>query len=276
MAGCSGAAAPYTSDADTGSTHAIVTIERRDFVAGGDVQARAFASFVRTPPEVDISMVMRATGLDLALPEASECNLGASTARDPSIPPSAMRRVELLSVGRVTLDTPNGRVELAPRAFPAVTDLVAGVVYTTRERVAALPTGEAYAISTAGSGTLPALNFSSEAPAALQGVAIAGVPFGQDSALSALGSEISWLPGTSKDHVYVTLSDGQSTRTCAFRDEAGRGFIPASAIPQAEVVAVGVHRLRSLPLNGNSGMGIDAGELRFDFELLGSVGVVDR
>ena len=71
---CSGSTSSYTSDADRGTTHAIVTVERRDALGVSSVaQAKAFASFVRTPPEVDAAAVTRVTGLDLDLPEVGDC-----------------------------------------------------------------------------------------------------------------------------------------------------------------------------------------------------------
>ena len=116
VSACSASTGSYTSDADRGSTHAVVTIERRDVVGATSVaQAEAFASFVRTPPEVDFQLVTRITGLDLKLPDVGECQTGTQT-RDSSVALSPLRRVELLSAGDVTLETPGGRVELAPRA----------------------------------------------------------------------------------------------------------------------------------------------------------------
>lgn len=277
LSACSASTGPYTSDAERGSTHALITVERRDALGVSSVaEAKAFASFVRTPPEVDVASVTRLAGLDLTLPEAGECSLG-STHRELGTTLNPLRRVELLAAGDVALETPEGRVELAPRAFPAVTDLFAGVVYTTRDRAALLPTGEVYALSVAGSASLAPLSLSSEAPPALSEVTLFGAPLSATSALPTSGAELGWKPGSARDLVYVALSssDGTPFAVCAFRDDAGRGTIPASAVPESGPISLSLHRLRSVGLPANVG-GIDAGELRFDFELATSVSVQGR
>jgi hypothetical protein len=275
---CSGSTSTYTSDADRGTTHAIITVERRDAPGGVNaLQAKAFASFVRTPPEVDAAAVTRLTGLELDLPELGDCSVGASN-RD-SLALSPLRRVELLAAGDVSLETPAGRVELAPHAFPAVTDMVFGVVYTTRDRTAALPAGEPYALSAGGSPFLSALAVSAEAPAALEAVALDGVVLGPTSAFSLADSQLSWKPGSARDLVYVRLSGSDSAQgatTCTFRDDAGLGRLPANAIPRSGPIQLSVHRLRSVALGSTPGGGIDLGELRFDFELSTEVAFVER
>lgn len=274
---CSGSTSSYTSDADHGTTHATITVERRDSVdATFASQAKAFASFVRTPPYVDPASVARITGLELGLPEPGSCSaLGATR---ESIALSPLRRVELLAVGEVTLETPAGRVELAPHAFPAVTDVVSGVVYTTRDRSAALPAGEPYALSASGGSFLSPLSVSAEAPAALEAVSLDGSPLGSASAFLPQDSELSWKAGTARDLVYVRLTgnDTAGSATCAFRDDAGHGLIPAHVIPRSGPIQLSVHRLRTVALGGAPSGGIDVGELRFDFELSSVVALVER
>lgn len=275
---CSGSTSSYTSDADRGTTHAIITVERREVLGvASAAQAKAFASFVRTPPEVDAAAVTRLTGLDLDLPDLGECSVGGPN-RD-SLALSPLRRVELVAAGDVSLETPAGRVELAPHAFPAVTDVVAGIVYTTRDRAAALPAGEPYALSAGGSPFLAALAVSAEAPLALEAVSLDGAALGANSAFSAADSQLSWKAGSARDLVYVRLTgaDGaQGATTCTFRDDAGRGRLPQSAIPHSGPIQLSVHRLRSVALGSTPGGSIDLGELRFDFELSTEVALVER
>ncbi|HET9930563.1 MAG TPA: hypothetical protein VFQ35_07745 [Polyangiaceae bacterium] len=277
VSACSASTSSYTSDAERGSTHALITVERRDTLSSAAVSdARAFATFVRTPPEVDIATVTRLAGLDLTLPEPGDCALGGTHKEVASLS-SPLRRVELMAAGDVALETPASRVELAPRAFPAVTDLFAGVVYTTRDRAALLPTGEVYAVTTAGSSSLAPLSVSTEAPQGLSSLTLSGQPLSSTSILPASGAELGWRAGSARDLVYVALStsDGTPYAVCAFRDDAGRGIIPASAVPASSSVSLAVHRLRSVTLPASTG-GIDAGELRFDFEQSTSVSVQGR
>lgn len=275
---CSGSTSSYTSDADRGTTHAIITVERRDALGGSGVsQAKAFASFVRTPPEVDAAAVTRVTGLDLDLPEVGECSTTGSN-RD-ALALSPLRRVELLAAGDVSLETPAGRVELAPHAFPAVTDVVSGVVYTTRDRAATLPAGEPYALSAGGGPFLAPLAVSAEAPPALDAVSLDDAPLSPTSAFLRRDSQLSWKRGGARDLVYVRLSGSdasQGATTCAFRDDAGKGTLPASVIPRSGPVQLSLHRLRSVALGSTPGGGIDVGELRFDFELSTVVALVER
>ncbi|HLV66147.1 MAG TPA: hypothetical protein VKY73_10055 [Polyangiaceae bacterium] len=269
LAACSGSTASHTVDADHGSTHALVSIERRDSPDASLTLAQAFASFVRTPPEVDPSVVRRVTGLDLGLPELGQCT--AAPGRDGSMPLSPFDRVELLDAGDVALRTPDGRVELAPRPFPAVTDQISGVVYTTRDRAAQLPPAERYALDIAGSAELPPLAVDAEAPPRLEDVTLDGAPLEAGARLTRSGALLGWAPGSERDLVYVTLSgpDGARSAVCAFPD-AGRGVLPASVLPSAGPATLSVHRLRAVALNA----GVDAGELRFDFELFVPVEVV--
>lgn len=272
---CSGNTATYTTDSDRGSTHALVTVERRDEAgATAPTQSRAFATFLRTPPEADPAQVLRMAGLDFELPEVGECRVHG---REGNSPLSPLRRVELLDAGDVALETTEGRVELAPRAFPAVTSLLSGVVYTSRERVAALPSGEAYAVSASGGELSAPLALSAEAPSILSGVTVDGAPLAKDSVLSAAGAELAWTAGAARDLVYVrlTLPDGTHRVTCAFRDDAGHGTLPTAALPDRTNATLALHRLRSVRLS-SAESGIDAGELRFDFELSASVAVRTR
>jgi hypothetical protein len=268
LAACSAGSASYTSDADSGSTQALITIERRESPGAALTQAEAFASFVRTPPEVDPSVVTRLTGLDLGLPELGDCAV-VTGARDGSVPLSPIRRVELLDAGDVALVTANGRVELARRAFPAVSDLLAGVVYTTRDQAAELPAAEPYSISVAGSAQLGALSVQAEAPAALEGLILDGVPFATATRLGP-GSVLTWAPGAERDLVYVAATNaaGGGTTLCTFRDSAGRGVLPRTGLPDPGLGTLSVHRLRSLALGPH---GVTTGELRFDFEQLISI-----
>lgn len=275
--GCSADAGTYTSDADSGSTHALVTVERRTVVGSAEPeQNRAFATFVHTPPDVDPSGVARLAGLAEALPEPGEC-WSASAAEGPGTL-GEIGRVELLDAGEVVLETSQGRVELAPRAFPAAASVLAGVVYATRERSASLPDGTSYALRANGGALRAPLWVSAEAPQVLADAALDGVPIGEHPTLDTGGTRVSWRPGSAGDRVYATISSESGRQvTCAFRDEAGGGVIPAQGIPVSKTAALSLHRLRVVPIPFRPmETGIDAGELRFDFELAATVAVRAR
>ena len=154
----------------------------------------------------------------------------------------------------------------------ATADAISGVVYTTRDRAAEpLPAAARYTIATSGSGALEAISVDLPAPSALDGVTVMGTPLGE---IEGLGGgrpiEVRWAAGVAGDIVYVTLETDAASTLCAFRDDAGRGTVPASVVPPAGLADISVHRLRATPF---ASAGLGRGELRFDFELSGSFNI---
>jgi hypothetical protein len=266
---CSVAPVDYRADADTGSTvHALVTVERSTVENTADPpRAAAFAGFVRSPPDVDPSAMLRLAGFGLDLPMVGQC-AEPNRERTSSVRLSPLARVEFLDAGDVTLHTSTTSALLATRALPAVTDLIAGVVYTTRDRAAdPLPAAANYTLSTSGAGSLPAFNVIAAAPALLTAVTVALTPLRELTQVSARSAlQLTWSPGQRRDVVYVELAtqDGGATTRCTFRDDAGQGSVPAGAFLGAGLGELSVHRVHG-ELFAASGS-VDAGEVRFDFE----------
>jgi hypothetical protein len=256
------------AQAEGGSTHALVTIARHaPAAAPDDARADAFASFVRTSAGVDSAGALRVAGLGVELPAAGECRKAPQGATGSAVP---LARVELLEAGEVTLAAGGSVTTLAPRAFPSVTDSIAGVVYTTRDRASApLPAASSYTFATTGSSSLGPVSGEAPAPAALEGLTLGGVPLGEIEGLHA-GEELrfAWLAGAPGDRVYVELDAETSSTLCAFHDEAGQGSVPVAHAPEPGTVTLTVHRLRESTFGD---VGLAHGELRFDFELSASV-----
>jgi hypothetical protein len=212
---------------------------------------------------VDPAAVLKLTGLTRDLPAEGLCNDGRERS---SMRLGPLSRVELLDAGDLSIDagTPTS---LAPRAFPTVTDLVSGVVYTTRDRDAErLPAAAEYRVSASGS-SLAAFSARAVAPQELESVNVDGVPLAELAGLSAqVPLSLSWVPGESRDLVYVEVSaqGAQPSLLCAFRDDAGAASIPAGLIPSGGSGTFGVHRLRTVPFES---AGLARAELRFDFEI---------
>lgn len=262
--GCAVEVASEPGSAEAGSTHAIVTITRRAPAdAPEDVRADALASFVRLPANADAGSVLRAAGLSTDHPALGECR---RTTPGQAVATAAVTRVELLDAGEVSVAAGGRVTTLALRAFPTVTDSIAGVVYTTRDRAAdPLPSGLTYTVAASGTPALGALSGEAAAPAALEGVEVQGTPLAE---LESIGTQrdlaVSWAAGAAGDTVLVVL-DGQSSVTeCAFRDDAGSGTLPAQQLPAAGEATLAVHRLRRAHFTDAD---IAGGELRFDFEL---------
>jgi len=266
-AGCSVAPVDYSAEADAGSsTHALITIERSTVSNSAEApRAAAFAGFVRTPPDVDANAMLRLAGFGLDLPAVGQC-AEPNHDRGNSTPLNPLGRVEFLDAGDVTLRTSTTSAPLATRALPAVTDLIAGVVYTTRDRAAdPLPPATTYTLAASG-GLLRAFNVNAAAPAQLSAVSVGGTPLAELASV-AVRSPIAlrWEPGLSRDFVYAefTTQDGSATTRCTFRDDAGAGTVPASAFGGGGLGELSLHRVHSESFASGS---VDAGEVRFDFE----------
>jgi hypothetical protein len=261
--GCTVETASDPSLEEAGTTHALVTITRRaSAVAPEDVRADAIASFVRLPSDADPDKVLRAAGLAVDLPAAGTCFKATGQPRDAG----SMTRVELLDAGEVTVAAGGNVTTLAPRAFPSVTDSIAGVVYTTRDRAAEpLPSALSYTVATSGADAVGPVSADAFAPIALSGVTVLGAPLAEVRTLAARRDlELAWSPGAAGDRIVVVLERGDSVTRCAFGDEVGRGTLPVSELPAAGTATLAVHRLRQARFTS---AGIAGGELRFDFEL---------
>jgi hypothetical protein len=260
---------PYTTDADTGSTHAFISVERSQ--TGEVERAGALAGFAQMPATVDSTAVLSLVGWALELPPLGQC-AARSRERDPNTPLSPIDHVEFLEAGEVTLQTAGTGTTLAPHAFPTVTDLISGVVYTSRDRSSgALPAGTRYVVRTTGGHGLGPMSVTSEAPQSLGDVTVGGSSLGSFDALSASRRlEITWKPGSAGDLLVVEAA-GVGTTTgawCVFRDEDGIGAVPAGTISARGSGKLSVHRIRSQPFEAP---GVNRGELRFDFEVTRSL-----
>ncbi|HKO50074.1 MAG TPA: hypothetical protein VJV79_20225, partial [Polyangiaceae bacterium] len=198
-AACSVAPVDYGTEADAGSsTHALITIERSSVLNSIEApRAAAFAGFVRTPPEVDANAMLRLAGFGLDLPAVGQC-AEPNRERPSNMPLRPLGRVEFLDAGDVTLRTSSSNAPLATRALPAVTDLIAGVVYTTRDRAAdPLPAATTYTLSASG-GLLRAFNVNANAPAQLSSVSVGSTPLAELTSVP-VGSALTlnWNPGSS-------------------------------------------------------------------------------
>ena len=275
-AACSVAPVDYSAEADAGSTtHALITVERSAVLNTVEApRAAAFAGFVRTPPEVDANAMLSLAGFGLDLPPVGQCG-EPNHERQSNMPLSPLGRVEFLDAGDVTLRTSSSTSPLATRALPAVTDLIAGVVYTTRDRAAEpLPAATTYTLSASG-GLLRAFSVNAKAPAQLSAVNVGGTPLTELNSVSVHSTlALTWSAGSGRDFVYVEFAtqDGSATTRCTFRDDAGAGTVPAAAFAGMGRGELSLHRVHSEPFVSGS---VDAGEVRFDFEQSANVEFID-
>ncbi|MEZ4226887.1 MAG: hypothetical protein R3B13_38455 [Polyangiaceae bacterium] len=259
--GCSAEIDSYTADAESGSTHALVSVERTEVLEGGE-RAQALATFMHLPADADARGVMESVGIAVALPNVGQC------VRDNE-PSGAYRgSVELISAGDVQLSTTDSTVGLAPHAFPTVTDVVSGLVYATRDQAAEpFPTGTNYTFKV--DGELGAFSVTRPAPDALTAITVGGVPLSEAGALSASAPmDLTWSVGSPGDVLWVEVaSAGGSTITCAFRDDLGAATLNADLL-HGGTARLSLHRLRRAEFQAP---GLARGEIRFDFAVSASV-----
>ncbi len=252
-----------------GSTHALVTITRTaSAVTPEEVRADALATFSRLPVDANAGRALAAAGLSVDAPEAGACRKVVAGEAGAT---GDLTRIELLDAGEVTVAAGGSVTTLAPRAFPTVTDSLAGVVYTTRDRAPEpLPSGRTYTIATSGTlaggaAALGPISAAAPAPAELTDVRLGETPLAEVESLSAArDATLAWAAGSSGDRVLVVIDAGTVTTECAFRDDAGTGAVPVALLPARGVATLAVHRLRQASFTD---LGIAGGELRFDFAL---------
>ena len=257
-----------TTDAETGSTHGLVSIQRSAVIGSEEAPtADAIAHFAQIPSSGDASELLSVVGLAPRLPDIGQCNQGQSLPGDPS------GELTLLDVGEITIATDAASTRLAPMAFPPVRDMVSGVVYTTRDRASLpFPAGSVYQIKALGSDQLPAFDLRADAPDLLADVTVGGVALEEIESVS-LGEpiDLTWSVGALGDIVYVELlsdQDGDVSVVCAFQDDAGAGSLDATLLSTSGEGWLSLHRVRSHEVGTE---GLDIAELRFDFELAAAV-----
>jgi hypothetical protein len=266
VAGCSVQSESYTADADADSTHALVEVERAASLDGAQ-SAQAIASFVRVPLAVDAESAMALVGLGFEPPPVDQC---AAREREISSIPDAP--VEFLEAGDVSIAAGGSLAVLAPRALPSVTDLISGVVYTSRDQdVEPFPTNVLYRVSASGGHSVAGLTLSGRAPASLEAVTLGGQMLTHGMRITPYQQlDLTWAVGDPADLLYAELtSPGGSTYGCTFRDDVGAGTIPSRAADGLGAARLTLHRIRRADL-GSVGS-LARAELRFDLVLSASV-----
>ncbi|HOU91196.1 MAG TPA: hypothetical protein PLU22_09135 [Polyangiaceae bacterium] len=262
LTGCLGPDVDPAADSETGTTRALIQIDATS--DGGEPEATAMAGFARIPASSDAEAVLDLVGWRLELPPTGSCAAPGSSAANATDGP--IDPVDFLDAGDVVITAGEARATLAPRAVPTVSDLLSGVLYTTRDGSAdPLPPGVTYEVSTTGGDGLSPLRVSAAAPAPLTGLRLGGAPIQEVTSVRAgVPLDLSWDVGAPGDLLVVELAlDDGGVATCSFPDEVGAATVPAASVPSAGGGWLGVHRVR---VTGFESPEIDRGELRFDLE----------
>jgi hypothetical protein len=267
--GCSAEIEQFSTDAESGSTHALVSVERSTSIDGATTRADAFAGFVRVPADVESRPLFELLGLVSALPQPGQCR---ERSANPNATLSTIGHVELLEAGEVVVGVGDSETSLAPHAFPSVTDAISGVLYTTRDRSSTgLPAGARYVVRTSGGAGISGIAVGGDAPNELDAVQVNGRPLAEVTEVSTgRPIDLTWGPGTGNDLLYVELSsnEGKVSTICTFRDDAGAGSVAGAAFNGAGSGRLSLHRVRTAAFTSP---GVDVGEVTFDFELAADV-----
>jgi hypothetical protein len=264
---CNDADPASTGEPGATTTHALLRVERSAILGAEDgAIGKAFAGVVRVHETADPEPLLRLSGNGLALPAVGQCAV-ASRERD-ALPTSDLGRAEFLALGDVHLAASDSETLLAPRAFPSPQADVSGVVYTSRDQASEpLPGAAGYLLKTSGSEQLPPLELRVQAPELLSDVAVGGALLGQfDAVSSGADVSVSWRAGDARDLVYVEVTSAEqgTLGACSFRDSDGSGRLPRGLFGAAGSGSLTFHRLREVAAEVR---GLDAAEVRFDFEL---------
>lgn len=271
--GCSGTVVS-ASDASTSSTQAMLSVDRT--VAAGDpsgsARAHASAYFLRLQAGADPNLAARLVGATHVLPAVGQCET-VGVLSDQAMPLATLGPVDLVDVGEVALEASSIRATFAARAFPDVADLVAGVVYTTRDLAAdPLPDHGTYRFRIAGSASIPPVTLEALAPGPARDLLVAGLPLlGEPLAVRRGDLPVRWEPAVGTDLVYIELAsmeDGPLDRVrCTFAND-GQAVIAASALPRAASQSISIHLVRR---EGIVAPGLDGGWIRFDLATSGTL-----
>lgn len=287
VAGCTGtvgtASGSPGGDAETTVTHAVLLVERTIDTTEG-ARAAASARFARVATGASAGDTLRAIGAALDLPARGSC----ASVR-PTEPAAGFAEpapvVELLDVGRVSIETGGLVTPLVPRQLPYVTDVVTGTVYARAAEPAVLPASASYVVHVGGTRDFASFDVVAAAPGDPSDVAIAQETSPGKIVAGDKTIDFSWpigpvspvSPGGPGDVIYVeaqpagvrcALGDastglGNAGSVADGTDRIARGSIASSVLgEEAPTGSVIVHRLHTEPLQVR---GVDDGELRFDF-----------
>ncbi len=264
---CNGVDATSTEEPGATTTHALLRVERSAIVGAEDSAiGKAFAGVVRVRETADPEPLLRLSGNGLTLPAVGQC--AAATRERDALPTNDLGRAEFLALGDVHLAASEAETLLAPRAFPSPQADVSGVVYTSRDQASEpVPGAAGYVLKTTGSEQLPPLELRVQAPELLSDVTVGGTPLALLDGVATAGEvAISWRAGDGRDLVYVEVTGAEAGTlgACTFRDSDGVGNLPHGLFGAAGAGSLTFHRLREVAAEVR---GLDAAEVRFDFEL---------
>jgi hypothetical protein len=133
----------------------------------------------------------------------------------------ASGEVELLDVGTIEVRVAGTEAHLAPRAFPDLASVLAGVFYAGDATLAEpRPDLDEYAFEAAGSDEIPAFDAVVPAPAAPLDLRIDGSVISAPTALRReSGVDVTWAEADLRDVIEIEVRSHGDVLACASRDD---------------------------------------------------------
>lgn len=250
----------------------VLFIERSEGGAGADVQVGArFLRIVGVSDAVLPDLVGTPT-----LPRVGACvaRVGNTSAVEASDPLRA--EVRLLDVGDVDVQAGGMRLQMRPRRFPDLWNVVSGSLYGVE---APMPMGiwrfTAHGSAESGVG---AFDVAEEAPEGMMAVRVGELSFPVGAGLVPSlslghGLPVRWQRGRGEDRVAIVF-EGNGSIVCGAND-TGSFDLDANAVERVRDVlrnggTASVHRMRARPF---AAQGLDAATLVFDLAVRARVKV---
>ena len=269
---CSGPVAEPSLETEPVRTHVVATVERQS-VAGhaSSEDLSLLLSALRIPQSVNGDRLLKLMGLRTDLPALGNCEvIDLSNRASPAL--SSVERIEFVDVGDVSVTSGKRSLPLARQAFPTVTDFIAGVVYTSRDKNAdLLPLDAGLSIRARGRGKLKAFTIEIADLPRLDKILLDGSPLSAVSHLAVLNAfELRWENGAPGDVLWVEFgaNSGHKIVSCAFDDALGNAKVPGSIADELGEARLTLHRLHRARVGLQ---GFDRAEIRFDSRVIQSL-----
>jgi hypothetical protein len=237
------------AEATSQAATAVVVVER---VSGpGDASRESLvARFVRARQGAVDEQALRMAGVAQELPPVGTCD--APFDADLALQP---RAVDLLDVGSLSVEAPQGPILLLPRAMPDPAGVVSGVFYSSPRSGEVFEAGAPLALSAAGGPDLDGFAIQVVAPYDVEGVEVTSTASGLDVSWDAADADL-------RDVVYLdVLAPSPRVFVRCTATDTGHFVVPQAAVSGVEEGQLAVHRLRRETFTTK---GVEPGEVRFD------------
>lgn len=261
-AACTGAGYETVPDGDTPArVSGMLFIERAQGGTAAGVQVGArFVRFEGVADDALPDLVGTPT-----VPRVGACVSRSATAGEALDP--LRSEVRLLDVGPIEVQAGGRPIQMLPRRFPDLWNVVSGTLYGTE---ADLPVGEwRFSAGGAAHAGVGSFDVTGQAPESPMGVRVGStaLPLGAAQTLPIASSgplHVRWERATGDDRIAIRF-EGDGSLVCGASDLGAFDLDVASADRAREVLRAGgtvsVHRMRAVPFTAR---GLDAATLVFD------------